>query len=72
MTLRLYSRVAAVAAEGRLDLGRNSFEELRVAARLGQAGIIAPNLSGRDVRLALVLNGPFATPNCSTTCAPRG
>jgi translocation and assembly module TamB len=33
-----------------------------VAARLLQPGAIAPNLRGRDVRVALVLNGRFATP----------
>lgn len=60
--LRLYSRAFAAAAEGRVDLGGNAFEELRVAARLLQPGAIAPDLSGQDVRLALVLNGPFARP----------
>jgi translocation and assembly module TamB len=62
VTLRVYSRVLAVAAEGRIDLGGNSYEELRVAARLVRPGAIAPELSGQDVRLALVLNGPFALP----------
>ena len=60
--VRLYSRVFAAAAEGRLDLGANRFEEFRVAARLVQPGAIAPDLSGQDVRLALVLDGPFALP----------
>ncbi|WP_129793670.1 translocation/assembly module TamB domain-containing protein [Sphingosinicella sp. CPCC 101087] len=60
--LRLRSAALAVAAEGLVDLGRNRFENLRVAARLIQPGVIAPDLSGRDVRIALVLNGAFATP----------
>jgi translocation and assembly module TamB len=60
--LLLYSRVFAAAAQGTVDLGQNSFQELRVAARLLQPGAIAPDLSGQDVRLALVLNGPFALP----------
>ncbi|MEA1014501.1 translocation/assembly module TamB domain-containing protein [Sphingosinicella sp. LY1275] len=60
--LRLTSPVAAVAAEGVIDLGRSEFNGLRVAARLTRPGAIAPNLSGRDVRLAMVLNGAFARP----------
>src|SRR5207237_8539914 len=35
---------------------------LRIAARLLQPGAIAPDLSGQDVRLALILDGPFALP----------
>jgi len=62
LRLRLSSRALAVAAEGLVDLGRNRYENLRVATRLLQPGAIAPNLSGRDVQLALILNGPFATP----------
>ena len=62
LRLRASSRAMALAAEGLIDLGRNRYENLRVAARLIQPGAIAPNLSGRDVRLALVLDGPMATP----------
>lgn len=62
MRLRLSARALAVAAEGLVDLGQNRYENLQVAARLIQPGAIAPNLSGRDVRLAMILNGPFATP----------
>jgi translocation and assembly module TamB len=61
--LRLYSRAFAIGAEGRVDLGANSWQEFRVAARLLRPGAIAPDLSGQDVRLALVLDGPFATPD---------
>jgi len=60
--LRANSRAMAIAAEGLVDLAHNRFQEVRVAARLTAPGAIAPNLRGRDVRLALVLNGPFATP----------
>ena len=60
--LRLYSRAFAGAAEGQVDLGNNSWHEFRVAARLLRPGAIAPDLSGQDVRLALVLDGPFARP----------
>ncbi|HEX8644467.1 MAG TPA: translocation/assembly module TamB domain-containing protein [Allosphingosinicella sp.] len=62
INLRLNSRVAAITAEGIVDLGRNRFEGLRVGARLIQPGAIAPNLRGRDVRLALLLDGEMRTP----------
>ena len=78
----------ALGAEGLVDLGENRFQDLRVAARLIEPGAIAPNLSGRDVRLAMVLNGavrdagrrlsicaPPARPSTappSRACAPRG
>src|SRR5436190_7348283 len=60
--LRAYSRSLAIAAEGLVDLGHNRFQDLRLATRLTEPGAIAPDLSGRDVRLAMVLNGPFRTP----------
>jgi translocation and assembly module TamB len=60
--LRLNSAAMAVAAEGMIDLGRNQFENVRVAARLSRPGAVAPNLTARDLRLALILNGAFATP----------
>lgn len=60
--LRASSQAASVAAEGLVDLGRNRFENLRLAARLTEPGAIAPNLSGRDVQLAMILNGAFSTP----------
>jgi translocation and assembly module TamB len=60
--LRANSRTMMLAAEGLVDLSRNSFQDVRVAARLIRPGAMAPGLSGRDVRLALILNGPFGTP----------
>jgi translocation and assembly module TamB len=62
MRLRLSSSAMAMSAQGLLDLGKSQFGNMRVAARLLKPGAIAPNLSGRDVRLNLVLNGAFATP----------
>jgi translocation and assembly module TamB len=60
--LRMNGRALALAAEGIVDLGQNRYQDLRVAARLTEPGAIAPNLSGRDVALAMVLNGAFRTP----------
>jgi translocation and assembly module TamB len=60
--LRLSSASVAVGAEGLIDLGRSEFGNLKVAARLSRPGSVLPNLSGRDVQLAMVLNGAFRTP----------
>lgn len=60
--LRASSRALSVAAQGGIDLGENRFDGLSVAARLTEPGAIAPDLVARDLRLAAVLNGPFATP----------
>jgi translocation and assembly module TamB len=59
--LRLSSPSATVVADGIVDLGRNQFEGFKVAARLPDAHVLGPNLRG-DVRIAMVLNGAFATP----------
>ena len=61
--LRLNSAAAAIAMEGLVDLGESRFDNVRVAARLLRPGAIAPNLSARDLNLALVLNGGFGTPD---------
>ncbi len=60
--LRLSSPTAAIAAQGLVDLGRSEFTNFKVAARLSRPGALLPNLSGRDVQLAMVLNGAFRTP----------
>ena len=60
--LRINSAAMAVGAEGLVDLGRSSFSNLKVAARLTRPGAIAPGLAGRDVQLAMVLNGAFKAP----------
>ena len=60
--LRLSAPALSVGAEGLIDLGQSRFENLRLAARLSRPGAIAPNLSARDLRLAMVLNGAFGTP----------
>jgi translocation and assembly module TamB len=62
LRLRAQSRALAIAAEGLADLGQSRFENMRVAARLLRPAALAPNLNGRDVRVAAVLNGGFGTP----------
>lgn len=60
--VKLASQALAVEARGSLDLAENRFGDVKVEAQLRSPGAIAPNLAGRDVRAALALNGPFATP----------
>ena len=62
LRLRANSAALAIAAEGVVDLGQSRMQDLKVAARLLRPAALAPNLNGRDVRVAMVLNGPFATP----------
>jgi len=62
LRLRANSRAAAITAQGILDLGRNRFESLEIGARLTEPGAIAPNLRGRDVRIALLLDGEMRRP----------
>jgi translocation and assembly module TamB len=60
--LRLRSSALAVATQGLLDLGASRFGDFRVETMLLTPGAIAENVVGRDVRAAVVLDGPFATP----------
>ncbi|MEA3053685.1 MAG: translocation and assembly module TamB [Sphingomonadales bacterium] len=60
--LRLNSAAMGIVADGIVDLGRNQFDNFKVAARLARPRAIGPNLDGTDVRVAMVLNGAFATP----------
>ena len=60
--LQLSSQAMAIAADGMVDLGRNRFENMKVAVRLSQPGAIAPRLSANGLRIAAVLDGAFRTP----------
>lgn len=60
--LRLRSDALSVATDGKVDLGKSRFGDFRVEAMLLTPGSIAPNLNGRSVRAAVVLDGPFRTP----------
>jgi translocation and assembly module TamB len=60
--LRLRSNALSVATDGKVDLGQSRFGDFRVEAMLLTPGSIAPNLNGRSVRAAVVLDGPFRTP----------
>lgn len=60
--LALRSDALAVDAQGEVDLAHSRFGAFRVDARLIHPASIAPNLGGRNVRLAMILDGPFVRP----------
>lgn len=60
-TLSLRSAALAVTTEGIVDLGSGAFDNLRTRARLLRPPALFPNMTGRDVRLDLLLDGGFGT-----------
>jgi translocation and assembly module TamB len=58
----LRSDALSVVGQGEVDLARSRFGALRVDGRLIRPASLAPNLSGRDVRLQMLLDGPMARP----------
>ncbi|QIL02722.1 translocation/assembly module TamB [Sphingomonas sinipercae] len=61
--LVLGSRAMTAAARGALDLGNNRFRGVRVGFDLLQPPALFANMRGRNVRLLVTLDGPFATAN---------
>lgn len=59
---RLRSAALQVTGDGKLDLANSRFGDFRVDGALLTPGAIAPNLNGHSVRLAVALDGAFATP----------
>lgn len=57
--LRLASPALTLLARGALDLATSSFDPLRVDLALRQPQALFPNMTGRDIRLAVRLEGPF-------------
>ena len=60
-SVSLRSAALAVEATGTADLGSSAWRNLRVKARLLRPAALFPNMTGRDVALRAVLDGPFAT-----------
>ncbi|HEX8447082.1 MAG TPA: translocation/assembly module TamB domain-containing protein [Sphingomonas sp.] len=56
------SAALAVDGQGRVDLGQSRIGNFRIDGQLLRPGAIAPNVRGRDVRVAAAIDGPFATP----------
>lgn len=61
-TVRLGNEVFVMDASGLVDLANNRFTDVAINAQLLRPGVIAPDLSGNDVRLAATIDGDFATP----------
>lgn len=59
--LSLRSQALAVDTEGRVDLGASAYDDLRVDIRLLRPSALFPNMTGRDVRARLRLDGSFDT-----------
>ncbi|NNM78168.1 hypothetical protein HJG53_14825 [Sphingomonas sp. ID1715] len=58
----LRSDALSVDGQGEVDLAHSRFGALRIDGRLTRPASLAPNLSGRDVRLRMLLDGPMARP----------
>lgn len=56
------SAAAEVDADGVVDLGEGSFEDLALDFRILRASIIGSNVSGANIRGKALLNGAFAGP----------
>jgi translocation and assembly module TamB len=59
--LSLRSDAVMIQAAGVLDLAESVFDDLKVDINLLRPPALFPNMTGRDVRLHALFNGPFAT-----------
>ncbi|MGI8704494.1 MAG: translocation/assembly module TamB domain-containing protein [Sphingomicrobium sp.] len=55
------SAALRVATSGALDLAKNRFRAVRIGVDLLRPPALFPNMAGRNVRMLVTLNGPFAT-----------
>ncbi|MEO5773462.1 MAG: translocation/assembly module TamB domain-containing protein [Sphingomicrobium sp.] len=51
-----------LVTNGKVDFGQNRFDNLHLAFTLLKPSVIAPHLSGRDLRADVTLNGAFMKP----------
>ena len=58
--LSLRSAAIAVQANGALDLATSAFRNVRITGQLLQPGAMFPDMTGRDIALRAVLDGPFS------------
>jgi translocation and assembly module TamB len=59
--LSLMSASLRLEARGLVDLRRSRYENVAIAAELLRPPALFPNMTGRQVRLAAMLDGPFGT-----------
>ncbi|QNM83475.1 translocation/assembly module TamB domain-containing protein [Sphingomonas sabuli] len=57
--LTLGTNALRAVASGALDLGSDSFRSVRIGVDLLRPPALFPNMTGRNVRLLVTLNGPF-------------
>ncbi len=57
--LSLRSDALAVGLSGTFDLGERAFDKVVLGAELLRPSALFPNMSGRDIKLRLSLDGPF-------------
>ncbi len=57
----LRSSALAVDATGVIDLAKNGYDNVRIAARLLRPAALFPNMTGRNIALRAILDGRFAT-----------
>ena len=60
-SLKLRSPALALEATGGLDLAARAWRDLRVRAHLLHPPALFPNMSGRNIELRAILDGPLAT-----------
>lgn len=58
----LASSAFVMGADGVIDLGQGRFDDLALDVRVARPAVLAPNVSGRNVRARLLLNDDFAAP----------
>lgn len=59
--LRLATSELVVGAKGVADLAHSAFDDMRISLDLLKPKALFPNMTGRDVRGRIILDGPFAT-----------
>ena len=59
---RFSSDAFTLVANGRADLGRSRFDAMKLSFGLLKPQLLAPNLAGRELRLAATLDGAFTAP----------
>ncbi len=56
------SQAITLVADGKVDLAQSEFEDMVLNLKVDRTTAFAPNMSGRDVRGRMLLNGSFASP----------
>ena len=60
-SLSLRSPALAVDTTGTIDLANSAYRNVRIKARLLHPAALFPNMTGRNIELRAIVDGPFAT-----------